>query len=120
MGVYDQQIATALRLLKAKGETSTIERGSKVAGAQSWKPGTATTDHAATAAWFNFNLDRVDGEKIKAGDQRVIVAASGLAITPDASTDQIVRAGGSRWSIMAVETLSPNGEEIIHTLQVRG
>ena len=119
MGVFDDQIATALALITENGELSTIEREARTPGAKSWRPGSTTTSFTARAVWLNYNLRRVDGERIKAGDQKVLIAASGLSITPDASTDKIVRADGQRWSIENVETLAPNGELILYTLQVR-
>lgn len=120
MAVFVEEIQVALELIEENGDLSTLRRQVKVAGAQSWKPGVGTVDYPARMVWLNYELKRVDGERIKRGDQRVLIAGAGLSVTPDASTDSLVRADGSVWSVEGVETLSPNGEVVLHTLQVRG
>jgi hypothetical protein len=120
---YTRQIATALRLIQKKGESSTLVR--RVDGAASpsdepWLPTTPTeTSYTVSAVWLDAMVERPTGSTIQSGDQIVYVAASGLTVTPDAAVDTIKRATGDRWSIISVETLSPNGEVIMHTLHVR-
>lgn len=123
MAQYDSAIALALKLLTKFGETSTLTRkneGTPPDTDKPWTPGTVDEDeYDVKAVWLDFDEKRVDGDIVKAGDQNVYVAASGLAISPDASTDHIIRASGEIWSIVGVKTLAPNGRLILHTLHVR-
>lgn len=123
MARYTSATALALRLLTKNGEASSLVRrvdGAPADSAMPWLPGTPTeTTYAVKAVWLDAELARPTGLTVQAGDQIVYVAASGLTVTPDASVDTIKRADGTRWSIIAVRTLSPNGELIMHELQVR-
>jgi hypothetical protein len=123
VGYYDDEIATALELIAEFGETSTLRRtepGDPPDTDQPWRTGAPTpADHSVSAVWLDWEVDRIDGELIKAGDQRVFVAASGMTVTPSPTVDRILRASGEEWTIVTVRTLNPNGETILHELQVR-
>lgn len=121
MAQYDSSIALALRLITKFGETATIFRrvDTPADPAKPWEQTSAETSYSAQAVWLEPEIDRPSGSAVPQGDQIVYVAASGLAITPDPAIDQIERASGERWSIVAVRTLSPNGQLIMHELQVR-
>jgi len=118
---FDSSIATALRLIERNGEVSTIFRrvDTPPDSSEPWNQDSTETQYSADAVWLEASIDRPVGSVVQAGDQIVLVAASGLAITPDASMDQIERASGERWSIVSVRTLNPNGQEILHELHVR-
>jgi hypothetical protein len=115
---FDTSIATAKRLIEKFGETSTHRR--KADGAppdpnQPWNPGTQTlTDTPVSAVWLDYDLSRIDGQTIKRGDQEVFIPGSDLPSAPDAST-----ASGEQWSIVSIETLSPNGQLILYVAQAR-
>lgn len=123
MAQFDNQIATAKRLIDKYGETSVHRRtvdGSPADPSQPWNPGTpVSTDTSVSAVWLNYDQQRVDGQTIKTGDQEVLIPGSDLDAAPDASTDVLIRASGEQWSIVSVEPLSPNGQLILYTVQVR-
>lgn len=123
MAQFDNQILTAKRLIEKFGETSTHRRsadGAPVDPTEPWNPTTPVdTDTAVTAVWLDYELKRIDNLLIKRGDQQVLIAGSDLAAPPDAETDVLIRADGAQWSIISVETLSPNGQLILYTIQAR-
>jgi hypothetical protein len=126
VGEYDRQIATAQRLIRDKGELSTLLRvAPTAAGGTPWRPGAypAPTELPVGAVWLNYNL-RDSGNMnapdslIKAGDKKVLVAAADI---PGGITvsDQIKRADGTVYKIENSKLLDPNGQAILYELQVR-
>lgn len=65
---------------------------------------------------------QIDGTLIKAGDQRVMLAAlttAGAALTKPEPDDTIL-IGAKTWTIKAVEPFEPAGLAIFYYLQIRG
>lgn len=123
MAQFDNAIAIAKRLITKFGETATIYRrvdGTPNDADKDWEPGDPTeTPYTTPAVWLSWERNRIDGQLIKEGDQRVLVPAVDLAIDPDPSTDEIARASGERWAIVGTRPLSPNGQRIMFELHVR-
>lgn len=69
-----------------------------------------------TAVFLDFNDDQIDGTVIKAGDQKVLVAAKATA---DISTEDSIVDSGRTWRIKAANLLKPGSVAYIWTLQVR-
>ena len=122
MARFDSAVALALRLITRNGEESIIVRktdGTPVDATKPWIPGAPTDAQVPVkAVWLNQSVLRQDSSILPEGHMSVIVAHSGLTITPDPATDRIVRASGEAWTIVTVETLNPNGQQIIHELTV--
>jgi hypothetical protein len=118
---YDNARALALRLITKFGELSTIQRRSDTIpdSTEPWNRTAAETGYQVRAVWLEAELGRELGTVVEAGDQIVYVAASGLAITPTAATDQIVRADGTRFSITHVRQLKPGAQYVMFELVVR-
>jgi hypothetical protein len=127
VGVYDAEAAAALAAIAEKGEVCTLRRftaGAAPDGDKPWRTADATAlAQTANAVFLNYNLQTsgetyVNGTLVQRGDKKVLVAASGLDWDPELD-GELVRADGSVWKIQNVKTLDPNGEKILHTLQVR-
>lgn len=96
MTIYANAQALAGRLLTQFGEVAVIRRvetaddrpSDPIASTET------TTDYACKLAVFPIDQRDIDGTVIKAGDFRVIVAAEGLAITPE-TTDELVCSAGT-------------------------
>jgi hypothetical protein len=118
---YDNARALALKLITKFGEISNIQRRADTIpdSTEPWNRTAAETAYQVRAVWLEAEIGRDLGTVVEAGDQIVYVPASGLAITPTAATDQIVRADGSRWSITHVRTLKPGTQYVMHELVVR-
>ncbi len=123
MGRYDAAIDTALRLLTANGEPSTLVRtlgGEPENPGEPWKPGTAVvTNYPVHTAWLTESILRRE-TIVKEGEVVAILAAKDLAaVVPDPSTDSLVRADGRRYAVVSVVPLDVNGQRIIFEVRAR-
>lgn len=129
MAEYDSAIAFAVRLIKKKGEQSIFRRRTDATPpdpAKPWEPGVSgESDTTVSAVWLDeesvrrFGSTLIPGTIVKERQQLVLIAGASLGtIIPNASTDTLVRASGEKWSLQKVNTLSPNGQVILHTLVV--
>jgi predicted peptidase len=119
MSVYTRSIASALRMLRKYGQFMTLTQ--RTTGA--YNPATATASvtesgQTVTGAVFDYPTKQIDGTLILRGDKQVIVAASGLTVTP-APGMKLTDVNGDVFEVIAAEALAPAGEAVIHTLQVR-
>jgi hypothetical protein len=126
VGEYDRQIATAQRLIRDKGELSTLLRVTPTAaGGTPWRPGAyaAPAELPVGAVWLNYNLrdsGSMDAPEslIKVGDKKVLVAAvdvpGGITVS-----DRLRRVDGTVYNVENVKLLDPNGQAILYELQVR-
>lgn len=123
MARFDGAIALAEKLIEKNGETSTVRRkvdGVPADSSKPWEPAAPTfTPVVSKAVWLDFEVERIDGELIKTGDQQVLFPASSMTIDPDPALDHVVRADGERWTVVGTEVLKPNGQRILVTCQVR-
>ena len=120
MPVYTQQIATAKRLLAKYGQSVSVYSYSDNTpdATKPWRTSAPTSSvQTGTAAFFDYDVKHIDGELIHVGDKKVLLAAKGLTSKPTPKGE--IRVGADIWKIVNVNTLSPNGEDILYTLQVR-
>lgn len=125
MGAYDEDITTALELIAEAGKPVVLVRLTESAPpANPWDNGTpAEVLEPAVAVFLNFSSKDVatrvgmkGAPEIDANHRKVLMPASGLLSAP--TTKDVVRDEEGDWSIVYVNTLSPNGQDILHTLQV--
>ncbi len=120
MGVYDAQAATALRLITEKGRSIQIRRWPAEPDgtpSQPWRrEAGAIENHDAVGVFLDAQRSFVDGTTIDRENTLVLVAAKDLAVVP-ALGDGVV-AGSKVHHVKEVRTLAPNGEQIIHELEV--
>lgn len=115
---YDGLAQTALVLLQDKGMTMTLNQ--RTPGTYSATTGTTTvteTTYTVTGAQFHFPANMIDGSMIQRGDRRVIVAARGMTVEPDAG--DVLTIAGTRTNVVAVKAINPGGTTIAYVLQVR-
>lgn len=122
MARFDALIETAKRLIEKNGEPSTLVRttpGAPSDPTKPWEPGTPTvTSTPVSTVWLNESILR-RGTLVKEGEIFAILAAKDLSSVPDPSLDHLVRSDGTRYAIVAVEPLSPNGQKIIYEIRAR-
>lgn len=122
---YSRQIDTALKLIAKYGGPATL-----VVTVPSTpdpnKPWETSADleqaQSVKAAFLRYEQKYVDNDVIHAGDQKVLVAASGLTFAPSLQgrVERIVAGVTEFWKVMNVNPLNVNGQEpILYTLQVR-
>lgn len=111
---------TASRLIAKHGRAIEILReGPGVPdGFGGFEPGPVTAYAAiAMSATYAIELQLIAGGLLGVGDQRILVAVEGLAITP--TTEDQVRMEGTEFRTIRVSPLAPAGEVIFWELQVR-
>ena len=123
MGHYDSAIDLADRLITGAGEVSSLIRSQGDVAfdpSMPWKPGPATIEtYSVETVYLNTSILRRDA-LVKQGESFVIMAAKGMTVTPDPTTDHLLRADGiTRYAILSVEPLAPNGQTIIYEIKVR-
>lgn len=120
MSVYTRPRATALKLLRKYGQFLTLTQ--RVATGE-YDPATASaavteSGQTVTGAIFDYPAHKIDGTLIVQGDKEVLIAASGLTITP-APGMKLTDGNGDVFEVITAQALAPAGEAVIHTLQVR-
>jgi hypothetical protein len=110
---------TAAQLISKFGRTSSLLKKSLVP-ADPLKPweGSASEGSAQSieAVFLDFDSNQIDGTVIKAGDQKVLVAAKPTAAI---STEDSISDGGKTWRIVSANLLAPGTVAYLWTLQVR-
>jgi hypothetical protein len=122
MGVYDRQIATALRLIAAKGQAVTwqsIDNGAPADASKPWLPADAVpVEHPVsilflpdTRSGFEW-LAYLQGTEVPQG--RMIGLMGAVDFTPSIR-DLVVR-DGKPIRPLNITPLNPNGETILYTI----
>lgn len=121
MARFDSAIALAKRLIKKNGQPVTLRgftAGTPADPNKPWKPGVnVANDQTIDAVFLDYEQKYVDGTTIRTGDQRVLMPADGLTEPPQ--TDGLILRGTEVWKIIKNEPLNPNGQTILHDMQVR-
>ncbi len=114
----------AHRIIADKGQAVTLYR--LAAGVYNPETGTAAqteSEQAARAVFFPANpYKKVVGQTIVSGDQQMILAAlsaTGAVLTSPHVDDVVEDANARRWSILAVDPLTPAGLDILFDCVVR-
>ena len=115
---YAKTRDTADRLLTKFGQSVTISRTSR--SGTPHDPTIATQTYPATAAIVEFssNVTHFAGEQIMSGDKLALIAAGGLAIEPDPTTDKLI-VGGIAHSIVKIMQINPGGVAVLYEVQIR-
>lgn len=125
MGAYDEDIASALEMIAEAGKPVVLVRLTESAPpANPWDNGARSEVlKPVSAVFLNFSSKDVatrvgmkGAPEIDASHRKVLMPASGLLSAP--TTKDLLRDSEGDWSIVYVSTLSPNGQDILHTLQV--
>jgi hypothetical protein len=123
MTVYTTQIATALRLIEAKGTELTITKPGTDGGFNE-PPGPPTPYTAkcvvlpASKGTVEAFDNRFDGTTlIETSLRSLLIAASGLDEAPEPG--HTVSYEGASWHLIGATSLSPDGEPIIYRASMR-
>lgn len=122
---YVRQIATALKLIAKYGGpvTLVVTTASTPDPTKPWEtPPDTEESQDVKAAFLRYEQRYIDNDVIHAGDQKVLIAASGLTIVPNLQgrVERLVDGVKEYWKVMNVNPLNVNGlEPILYTLQVR-
>jgi hypothetical protein len=121
MSIYDRQIATAKRLIKAKGQLVIWAQTDSLLGSKPWLPGTKTTiNHNVSIVFlpqsktFMEFLRFMKGTDIPVGSMIGLMAA--VNFEPKVS-DLIIRPN-DELKIKSINPLAPNGDIIFYQIEI--
>lgn len=125
MAVYSKLSATALKLIKKKGELVTLKinsEGTIPDPNKPWKPNADSTITVNNVAAIFFPADKgiewASDFETRKGDYLVLVSASGLTNYPDLGS-HFIRTSGQVVVVQDMKKLDPNGEAIIFMIHGR-
>lgn len=107
--------------LDKKGRAVRVIQKSRtlVDGERPWKGTTgAGVDFSTICVFIDYESKEIDGDKIKAGDKKLLANAVDNGDIPFEDYDEIID-GGVTWRIKRVETLQPGDEILMYTVQIR-
>lgn len=128
MGQFDDEILMAVELIAENGEDATLTVMTTTDGDNPWDPGVpGEQDATARMVFLNFRSPSNsassgetywNGMLVHAGDKKVLLAAGATALAPNINA-LITRADGTKWKVVNMTRLDPNGQQILYTMQVR-
>lgn len=114
---YSKSQATALSLITKFGTDATIIRaGTPTGPAHNPTPG-VPVEYACKAVFDTWRNDQIDGTLIQRGDLKILVASSGLTITPTPADK--FKHSAKEYAIINVDPLQPAGIPVMWTVQAR-
>jgi len=126
MGRFDSSQLLAKRLIDLNGEDAvvTVFTTTTPDPTKPWLPGESTPqDVPVRAVFLNYNTQEsgktyADGTDIHRDDKKVLIAALGLPVDPNLQ-GTITRQDGTKFRVIKVKLLDPNGQKILFEVQAR-
>lgn len=112
--------AIALKAARAAGAVRDVTLKKTAQGSYSTATLASTgtsTDYAAKAVLWEYELREIDGSVIRRGDKRYIVFADGLSVSP-APRDRLTD-GSETYEVIAVDTVPAGDNTAIYIAQAR-
>lgn len=126
MAVFDRQIRSVTRLISKYGQTVTLKSTSSVTPnpTKPWEQTDTSTETQVPMVFLSPSvsgaallgkefMEYIKGSELKVSEIRAYMAPTSVA--PKVS-DIVVR-DGKEMKIRAIDTLNPNGQTILHTLE---
>jgi len=124
VGQFDDEIRTTVELIAENGENATLTVMTTTDGDDPWDPGIpGEQNETARMVFLNFKGSTSgetywNGLLVQQGDKKVLLAAGATALAPNLNA-LITRADGTKWKVVNLTRLDPNGQQILYTMQVR-
>lgn len=109
-------VDVAAGLLEAGTSATIVRAGTSTGPTHNPTPG-VPAEHSCTVVFDQWRADQIDGTLIQRGDLKILVAASGLAITPTPA--DTFRHAGKDYAIINVKPLQPAGVAVMYEMQCR-
>ncbi len=127
---YTNFRALADRLIRENGRALTIVRRDQANFTDPAKPWRGSTEAAevstaVTGVFIEYEKEDIDGELVRRGDKRVLIAAKDVEDESTAAENVKVEDydhvldGLVRWKILSAELIEPGSQRILYDLQVR-
>lgn len=116
MSFYSNLAATALSVITSKGQDVTLRAVANTTPGNAWEPTRTPTNSTVKSVREYYNVGEIDGDLVRQGDRRYMVAASGLSAAPN-TDDRLV--DDIEMEIVNVEVVSPAGTPVVYIVQTR-
>lgn len=122
MAGYDNAVALAKRLIEKKGRTVTLRQGISPAPTDPdapWRVGAPVEiTKRVKAVFLHYSQKEVDGSRVRATDEKVLVAAGSLgSFVPAVGT--AILDGARTLRVESVEVVRPGDDAVVYELQAR-
>lgn len=119
MGVLDAPLrSVASTLVGQFGRAFTLRRTATTHDPDTNSVTETHTNYTVTGIQEDYNAVERDGQVVRFGDYRVLLAAQDLSITPTPATDEL-RDGSTALTIVSVERIYSGEQVAAYRLQVR-
>lgn len=119
---YTRLATTAERLIEENGRSVTLLKGGEVVSdpAKPWRDDSTTGDLSLTVigAIVNYDYDEIDGDLIKRGDKRLLIAQNSVSANEIETFDRVLD-GGVDWKIQDTKVWEPGDTRIFYDIQLR-
>ena len=116
MSFYTKLATTALSIISSKGQSVTLRSVATTTPGNAWEPTRTPTNSTAKAVREQYTVGEIDGDLVRRGDRRYLVAASGLSAAPDVD-DRIL--DDIEMEIVNVDVVAPAGTAGVYIVQTR-
>lgn len=116
MGLYENLASTALTQIADKGRSVTyrVKSDGTYNPATGARTGQTITETTVNMAFINYNRNEIDGEVIKTGDVKGLLASGVTPKPADEITD-----GTTIWRVINVNEIKPANVSVMYKLQLR-
>ncbi len=122
MNEYIKSIATAKKLIEKKGRPFILQRNLSISYTSINQPwdgvGTSLLKVSIIGVFLNYKQLYFSSTIIKAGDQKLLVAADSLGDLIPSQSDIIVDCGAT-WQVINIDIVKPGTEVIMYSFQLR-
>jgi hypothetical protein len=119
---YVSLAAKAKALIEANGRDLTFKTVSRAAADANkpWRgPSAAPTEFTLKGVVVDYDEDDVDGDLVRRGDKRVLVAQNSITGGQDMKIVDAMDDGGLDYKVVAVSPVAPGDTTIIYEIQAR-
>lgn len=122
---YDEIAASALEAIAEAGQEVVVHKKLPPDPSAPFVPGQPVkppvADYPGTGALFGYKQRDIDGTKIMAGDQKLILAPQIETVPDTTCTVTAMHLGKlTTFSVKGVNAVGPAGRAVLYTLQLRG
>lgn len=118
MAVHDAAAVTAARQIAKHGRWVKLrEKSGAYLPDEDAMANDGKTDTDIQALFTMFHNKEIDGDLVKVGDKRLLIAASGLSVTP--APGMLIVDGETIYKVMRTEMIQPGTTAVLYKVQVR-
>lgn len=119
MARFDNAIKLAQKLILKNGQSATLRKvqvGIPSDPTKPWATGLNTNTDTAVVAVFFDQKEKFETPETTRQSTQICYIAAGVLSIPD--IDDLIIQNGQSWKIQDIETLAPNGQDILYKLSL--